>query len=673
MPVGPPHSRGEFGDWDDIRDGTDQGAITGPPDYSAFSSTLLKRLDAWKAEAVAQDTREFGMVADDLSIIVVGTIESLLPVARSALAIVTRWSEEYEVQVSDKTCALLIAPQGNNQVEWRYAALKCGPISFVPRRQGAIRILGHLIDARLTMNDAVADVVQKVEISLQHLLPILLTTSLVERKAIFTALAYSHVRRIAPLLLALVPDNSQHWASLDSAVAAGCRVITGTTATANTVAVLFEAGFTTTFALAVAESHRLRAKWGATTGIADSLKNHALRLLGRHTLVGDSPTQCVGVVVDHTLCRPHEAPLAESVGFRSKPIFHGDEARSLRNLDPDIPDDAEAILAIKKKANARMKRIVDNLAINSCAVFCDGSVLRPSAHLPHAGGAGAAALFINGHLDSHTFIHAGGEACSFTAEALGFLAALRLIRRSLEEGDVPRSSTIPIVSDSQGVLRALEKGPLRQTDSRLDFVWRELMNLRAEFEVAFGLIFAFGHTGWPEADKADELAGVAAKSGRESRDAPWWKDAARVSSSAPISEICEVAVADTLRRKLSRAARVVPSLWSSKKYKGFSQRELTLLCQLRTNACSQLGGHLVGHRTNCTHCGTAVARGNPLLQSMVEHSFVCPSFRGARRIFRVTGVRDLWRRPRNSLDSLFYAFFDVGRERSPDVPPPFVR
>jgi len=93
----------------------------------------------------------------------------------------------------------------------------------------------------------------------------------------------------------------------------------------------------------------------------------------------------------------------------------------------------------------------------------------------------------------------------------------------------------------------------------------------------------------------------------------------------------------------------------------------TTLCQLRTNACPKLGGHLHGHTHHCARCGAWTQRDNHG-NSMVEHAFRCPRVRNKRRQFHVRDIVDLWRRPRACIDYIREAFFEY-RVLSPYDPP----
>jgi ribonuclease HI len=107
----------------------------------------------------------------------------------------------------------------------------------------------------------------------------------------------------------------------------------------------------------------------------------------------------------------------------------------------------------------------------------------------------------------------GKEACSYRCESWALLKLLeRLEWWTTEPGaELPRRATI--ITDAQGLLRALQKGPWSQTSACEKKIWQELIRLsRMGWEIT--IAFVFGHSGVPANEFADDMA----KSARENAE-----------------------------------------------------------------------------------------------------------------------------------------------------------
>ena len=117
-----------------------------------------------------------------------------------------------------------------------------------------------------------------------------------------------------------------------------------------------------------------------------------------------------------------------------------------------------------------------------------------------------------------------------------------------------------------------------------------------------------------------------------------------------------------------------PTDWTNRSLRPLDIATSTRLCQLRTNACAWIGGHLIGG-TTCTACLKPVGRGANQ-ESMVQHLFLCRNGYWKRRQFGIKTPADLWRKPRACLD--FAAWFrakfppasDAPRRNTLPPPPP---
>ncbi|RNF20342.1 L1Tc protein [Trypanosoma conorhini] len=117
-------------------------------------------------------------------------------------------------------------------------------------------------------------------------------------------------------------------------------------------------------------------------------------------------------------------------------------------------------------------------------------------------------------------INCGACPCSYRAESCALLLALeRLIAPRIQQ----RTKTLLVVTDSQSLLAALNKGPLSQSDWVEDQIWRRLLTLtRAGWSVH--LQFCYGHCGVPANELADQYATQTMATGlyTEDRTAPLW-------------------------------------------------------------------------------------------------------------------------------------------------------
>lgn len=161
--------RGKKSKWDDIRDGTNQGFVSGSTDFSAFSSPLLSSLDEWGTSPGA--IKQFAMVADDLSATIVGTMRELQAAGQAFFDLLAAWATKFEMKISKKTCAILVTPHGCNNAAWTGPPLKCLDVSVRPIVRGSIRLLGYQFDAQLGLAPAVQHACHEHDRALHVLAP----------------------------------------------------------------------------------------------------------------------------------------------------------------------------------------------------------------------------------------------------------------------------------------------------------------------------------------------------------------------------------------------------------------------------------------------------------------------------------------------------------------------
>ena len=631
----------KYSAWDAVQDGTNQGFVSGPTDFSAASSTLLQRLDAWKA-AQREVQREFAMVADDLSACVSGQSDLLVHAANDFLRIVERWAREYGFAISPKSEALYITAPHAHASEFQHT-LSCGGVNIPVKAKGSIRLLGYHIDARLNFSEAVSQACAQHVNAWLALMPLMSLLSPMDRKIIYEAIALCHIRRIAPLILchSSKEESAEHWKTLDTSLGGAARMMFRTHATAHTHACINEAGLLDSRGLAISETVHLRHKLRAAN-LPGSVPAKAIKFLERYKVVGFSqPRPATGVVVDRQPLAPADSWVERHVEFKTEPTLSASERLKLqRKRTPESEKNA-----IKQEANERLRLLIPERAK---VIFCDGSVLRRTANRPRAGGGGAAVYFKDGDVVTATRRPAGAAACSFTAELIGMLGAVDLTPHI----DVMPGETIYIISDSQSLVSALAKGIARQNDLRVAKLWESIANMVKRLECRFSFQFAFGHAKWVEADTVDRFAKAAAEDGADFQGLEWWVDLARQECTTALDTHLPTVMKGSLRGDLkSERPGLRPTRWPKSEWSRSAQHcaAAVTLAQLRTNACAQVGGHLARETELCPRCRTMTMRNSDVHPSMVQHMFHCRSTAGHRRHHRIDGIQDLWTHPLRAL------------------------
>lgn len=230
---------------------------------------------------------------------------------------------------------------------------------------------------------------------------------------------------------------------------------------------------------------------------------------------------------------------------------------------------------------------------------------------------------------------AGKKVSSYTAEVVGLEAAVDI----LESNFIPRGAHVGVFTDSQSCLSAFGKGVRRQTDARISRLWQRLLNA-AKNGLSVTLQFIYAHAGTFESDEVDGEASTAAKKGAETSRPQHVRDIVRQFE----DEVAETAnkLASPTAPRAVRGVPCLPAPWTSEKNKLLNSAQRTLICQLRTDACPRLGGHLVAPH-NCVKCGTTTHRASETHQSMATHMFTCSAAQQTRRTLRIRGVKDLWK------------------------------
>jgi ribonuclease HI len=484
-------------EWATIQDGVSQGTVSGPSDFSAVSASLLDSLNALCVRRQAASRLHFAMVADDLTIVVTGAEDTIEDDAKAALAVVTDWAAGHGVAISEKSALMVVR---NNKThgasrDWDgMSDLRCGG-QLVTRRK-SLTVLGYTFNETLSMFEFVQASKDAHDKAVFEVLPVMAAAkSIVDRRRLYEALVLPHVQKAAAVVFMTQGDPKKPTPSMEvlrMILASGARLITGASCTAQSDAVIAEAGFQTIRDIALTECFRMLAKLDGLPG----RMARAARTTLKDSLPKPLPPSS-GVVRDSVALPPWATANAGRVRLWPEPPLTRDEMKTASSTtvsEDGVETLTEEAVAMRVEANRRVRHLVSG-ATN--VIFTDGSVI------PRTGGAGAAVLFVNGQYSSHSVERAGETACSYTAEVCGLESAIKL------QSTVPHEPFV-LLTDSQSVLSALAKGPLAQNDSRLVRIWQSLLEANTDVE----LRFIYGHTGWTEADAADEAARNAAAHGR---------------------------------------------------------------------------------------------------------------------------------------------------------------
>lgn len=354
--------------------------------------------------------------------------------------------------------------------------------------------------------------------------------------------------------------------------------------------------------------------------------------------LGRNPPPSTEVLTDRASTTPSKTR------FRSHVHILHDPALSVSER-ADLSNEKNETLQFMLKCTSNSRRIRQTPP-TAWRVFTDGSVKTGR----RAGGAGAASIYPPGAtlpLLSKTK-RGGKRISSYSAEQHGLSCGADLI----DAAAPPQGSVIYWFTDSQGSLAALAKGVRRQTDARSAKLWNRLLAL-SEHGYSIFLVFLYSHIGEAEMDAIDELAGEAARTGAQTSDPKHPSDVIR-----PISDDLETGndVPGTLRNFAGVTSP--PPRWNRKDHNALGHLSIRRLCQLRTDSCPEIGGHLVEDYP-CHRCGAATARGKPSVASMVKHIFHCPQATPLRRQLRIRGISDLWKRVGPTLE--YVRFFLVSQ------------
>jgi len=295
------------------------------------------------------------------------------------------------------------------------------------------------------------------------------------------------------------------------------------------------------------------------------------------------------------------------------------------DLDPDEPR-VKGNVGLKEQFNAEQL-----LKIVSCLlhIFTDASVknITDSAN-PRSSGIPAsagAAIFYKSGVQVRDLKATGGQlACSYSAERGTILLALETLLDNLDTL-FPEGGThnVAIVTDSLSTLLALQRGPFAQTCGENVALWEAIIRLRDK-GISLHFTFVYSHLGVAGNEAADTLAGANVShpiAGLQWVDDVVRREVTKITSREDAPEACPYLRAQGGVVGLSDPKSLLRLRLPSK--------SVRLLLQLRTGACSTLGGHLAEAPDKCKICGAdgVLARGG----KAVHHLFTCPGALDVRK------------------------------------------
>ena len=194
------------------------------------------------------------------------------------------------------------------------------------------------------------------------------------------------------------------------------------------------------------------------------------------------------------------------------------------------------------------------------------------------------------------------DVCSYSAEARAMLGGLTLLAAHLQE--TPPTRRILVATDSQSLLRALQRGPVAATETVLHSIWAKLLGIARTRQVVLAFIYAHCEDATSHHGAVDRLAKAAAARRPRAEDLPplWWKDAVAPGRRWIRAEAARVMAAVESYRK-----SVVPAMRSKPRLPRTRGRHVRWLMQMRTGACAAIGGWRKPHSLpprpqNCDPC-----------------------------------------------------------------------
>lgn len=643
--------RGELSEWVTAEVGAPQGSVLGPLLWVLVSVALVLGLQAEVRNAWRRtDHVGFTVLADDFTLWAAHhdravTIEILNNLGR----IVERWAADLGIAISTKTTAMAFdrstrAYQPDCPTASGWAKLKVGEIDVdIVTSSTSVRILGVDADRRFTFMPHAEKAVQRYYGALADIRVCMPLVRFEHLRVLFSAYAL-------PLLLygahVFWKDASVEAQDLmRTALAHGCRLVSGCTATCNNMATILEAGFQPLDQLVLDAAHRrgeailatggqsariIRTKAKSThkaqrsRGTYDGVEGGLRGLLGiapasrvqgrtqstfRSKPVPKTAMECVtkcDSIAPLATTYPVSPSVAESVRWYSEPLLQPREMRLLS--DARLAELDDVVQSVKATANERRLSAI----ATKYRLFTDGSAKQVEDEEDMVTSGWAAQLYVGDTMSHETSGGGNAIACSYPME-------MEAIRRGLimAAGAVVQGQTLAVVTDSLSSISALQRGPTRAKDSLALRSWQAIESALSAGWSAIEFHFIYSHVDTAQSEAVDKAAGDARA--KQQSMSVWYKDKARVRSNVSYREICA-------SPRMTSCARVqvfgvAKADWSSRDSKRLVPADRRLLSQVRSNSCSLVPGMLRETTDTCKWCRVApMARAD---RSALKHVFEC--------------------------------------------------
>ncbi|PWU89319.1 putative trans-sialidase [Trypanosoma cruzi] len=501
--------------------GVPQGSVLGPYLFSLYVHPLLNLLNSFAG--VTAD-----MYADDLSIIVKGqSREDAIPTANMVLQKLHAWSQENGLAINPSKCeaawfTLSTHTESDYDREGRWPLVVAG-CQIPVMTMGASRttkLLGMDLDPRLTLNVAATKQCAATSQRISQLRCIAhkeAGPSPHDLRTFVIGYGASKLRYGSELIWAVATDPAKN--EMQKTYATLARIVSGVPSTVDPESALLEANMPPLHVLclrarlSIFENTRACQMDWMRRPPPEPPPRAGFRIspLSRDELYAfvDAYTKDYGI----TQSSPREERF-----FRSSipPWFAASAHRVTIGvelpIDHSITDEEELI---------REKRRVSEEALalhshRSWILATDGGV-----DVPKSAGVGILLSSLNSsEIIEKDSINCGARPCSYRTESRALLLALEKLM-------IPRirhrRKTLLVVTDSQSLLAALNKGPLSQTDWTEDQIWQRLLTLTCA-GLSVHLQFCYGHCGVHANELADQYATQTMESGQytEQGIAPLW-------------------------------------------------------------------------------------------------------------------------------------------------------
>lgn len=533
-------------------------------------------------------------------------VPDMVTAMNSVLAVIAKFCAAEGIEISSKSSALCVARRAlpvAEALEISALHLQCGTVMIPVRLTGTERFLGVTVDDSGSLAPHVTQAVAKATKYLRVIGHLRDRLSPATARELIAGVVHSHLLYAAAAWAPHLTSNLR--ADLNAAWLASARVITQAVTSTAAHVVLSEAGLWP-FEVTVQRAAILWIEQQRRLPDGHPMKQALFRevpSLSRHVTMRKS-------------IRDWAPSLPSSLALR--PLLPVPFPPSLLSLAPRVCIDCTPPGGLNKETTAPAVLLAANkerlrsLLLrhpDAVIVFTDGSVVPGESG---DDGRSACAFSIVEGPDCRLLARGGRGLgpypCSFTAEHGAVCLALEVLQFS-----AARWGTRPIclLTDSQGLLAMLGRGPCAQRDQLGSEIWARLLGLAQTHHVE--LAFAFSHVGWEPHDRVDELAKEALAMEPWVWPA-WYRDTARAARRK---------VVEKYRASLPPHDWYHPPSWCQRPPR-LPEPVAKFLLRLRMGVDPGVGGWKHGVSTPCMHCGAPLGRGGAGERG-TEHFFRCPA------------------------------------------------